>query len=251
MTVKWRAWKPGVQAVIVSGLALVISGCGSMDFSGGGFGGQRKVSHLDNASSGSRFESFLVWTDRREVDTAAWTATHALTPHSEVAWSNAETGSSGSVRSGVVYLVGFNAGAEVEAPVGLDTSVLLDPVAGNYVTNANANIRLAPRTDGEKATLLTRGNRVKVIARDPIEGWYLVASGRRVVGYIYGDLLDKVGGGDTLLAGGAAQYPKICRELTYKIRFSAGKSDEWLNGVCREGRKNWAIVGGRSLEAAE
>lgn len=236
---------------MVLGSALVLAGCETLELTGGKFMGQRQTPLLEKAASGSRFETFLVWSDRREIDMAAWTAAEALTPRAEVSWENLATGSFGSVRSGVVYLVGFNAGAEVEAPVGLDTSFMLDPAAGNYVTNANANVRLAPRMDAQKATLLRRGNRVKVIAREAADGWFLVASGNRVVGYVYGDLIDKVGDGDLLLAGGDAQFPRLCRELTYKMTFSTGKSNEWLNGACREGKQKWAVIGGRPLEAAE
>ena len=231
-------------------LGLAVSGCDTLDFSGRPFSGNRQVASLDNAASGSRFEEFLVWSDRREIDKAAWTAAGSGSAHAEVAWSNPVTGSSGSVRSGTVYLVGFNAGAELEAPVRLDVSVLLEPTAGNYITNANANVRLSPEVNGEKVTLLRRGNRVKVIAHEPAQGWYLATSGDRVIGYVFADLLDKADGGDLLLVGGDIQYPKLCRELTYKMEFSSGKSDEWLNGVCREKRQRWSVVGGRSLEAA-
>lgn len=238
------------QAVAVC-LALILTGCGTLELPGGKFIGKRQTPLLENAATGSRFDTFLVWSDRREIDMAAWTAAEALTPRAEVSWENPATGSFGSVRSGIVYLVGFNAGAEVEAPVGLDTSFMLDPAAGNYVTNANANVRLAPGMDAPRATLLRRGNQVKVIAREASDGWFLVTSGSRVVGYVYGDLLDKVGGGDLLLAGGDAQFPKLCRELTYKMQFSTGKSNEWLNGACREGKQEWTVVGGRSLKAAK
>lgn len=240
-----------MRSAVLLGLALLLAGCGTLNLPGGRYIGQRQAPLLDNATSGSRFDDFLIWSDRREVERSAWTAAGALTPRAEVLWENPATGSSGSVRSGVVYLVGFNAGAEVEAPVGLDTSVLLEPAAGNYITNANANVRLAPQKNAQRSTLIRRGNRLKVFAREPVEGWYLVASGDRVVGYIHGALLDKVDGGDLLLAGGTAQYPKICRELTYKMKFSTGKSNEWLNGVCREKKQNWIVIGGRSLKAAE
>lgn len=242
--------KPLSRAMVLCSV-LILAGCETLEFTGGKFIGQRQAPLLENAASGSQFETYLVWSDRREVDKAAWAAAEALTPRAEVTWQNPATGSSGAVRSGVVYLVGFNAGAEVEAPVGLDTSFMLDPAAGNYVTNANANVRLAPGMDAERATLLRRGNRVKVIASEPADGWFLVTSGNRVVGYVYADLLDKVDGGDLLLAGGDAQFPKLCRELTYKMKFSTGKSNEWLNGACREGKQKWTVVGGRSLEAAK
>lgn len=238
------------RRLIVMTLVLALAGCGTLDFSGRPFSGSRQAVWLDNAASGSRFEEFLVWSDRREIDKSAWAAAGSDTSHAQVTWSNPVTGSSGSVRSGVVYLVGFNAGVEMQAPVRLDVSVLLEPTAGDYITNANANVRLSPEVGGEKVTLLRRGNRVKAIAHEPAQGWYLVTSGDRVIGYVFADLLDKADGGDLLLVGGDIQYPKLCRELTYKMKFSSGKSDEWLNGVCREKNRRWSVVGGRSLEAA-
>lgn len=238
------------RILILALLVLGLTGCGTFDFSDRSFKSSRKVVWLENSASGSRFEDFLVWSDRREIDTAAWSAATAETSDGVSTWSNPVTGSSGSVRTDVVYLVGFNSGVEIKAPVDLDVSVLLKPVAGDYITNANANVRLSPSVNGEKASLLVRGNRVKVIAQEQVRGWYLVTSSDRVVGYVFADLLDKVDGGDLLLVGGDVQYPKLCRELTYKMKFSSGKSDEWLNGVCREKNRRWSVVGGRSLGAA-
>lgn len=248
MTTGLRAGVPSRLFVLI-GLGLALSACGTLDLSSRSFGGGRQAVSLGNAANGSRFYQFLVWSDRREIEKAAWLAAGSGTSHEEFNWSNPVTGSSGSVRSGVVYLVGFNAGAELEAPVGLDVSVLLEPAAGDYITNANANVRLSPEVNGERVTLLRRGNRVKVIAHEPAQGWYLITSGGRVAGYVFAALLDKADGGDLLLVGGDIQYPKLCRELTYKMAFSSGKSDEWLNGACRERRGRWTVIGGRSLEA--
>lgn len=238
-----------LRMVVAVVLLAVLSACETLDLSNRAFSSFRQVAWLENASSGSRYHRYLLGSDKREIDKAAWIAAESPTAHTEVTWSNPDTGSSGSVRPGVVYLVGFNAGAEIEAPVGLDTSVLLEPAAGDYTTNANANVRLAPVFDGERVTLLRRGNRVKVIAHEPAQGWYLVTSGGRVIGYVFASLLDKSDGGDLLLAGGDIQYPRLCRELTYKMEYSSGAMDEWLNGTCREKTGRWSIVGGRTLEA--
>lgn len=236
--------------IAVLALSMVLSACETLDRAGRQLSSFRQTDWLENSSSGSRYVSYLVLSDKREIDKAAWIAVESQSAHVEIPWTNPATESKGSVRSGVVYLVGFNAGAEIEAPVGLDTSVLLEPSAGDYITTANANVRLSPQVDGERVTLLRRGNRVKVIAHEPAQGWYLVTSADRVIGYVYASLLERSDGGDLLLAGGDIQYPRLCRELTYKMEFSSGAMDEWLNGACREKSERWSIVGGRTLEAA-
>jgi hypothetical protein len=211
---------------------------------------QRGAVFLDDASSGSRHRDFLTWSDRREIDKAAWAATISEVPRTPSTWKNDATGSSGTVRPGTVFLVGFNSGSEIEAPLSLDTSPRLEPTAGDYVTTANTNVRLSPRVRGKKALLLPEGSIIKAVAYEPIERWYLVAKDDRVLGYVYAELVTKTSGGDLLLAGGGKQYAKLCRELTYKMLFSTGTKDEWLNGACKEGSKTWKIVGGRALQAA-
>ena len=239
-----------VQALTLV-LIVATSGCSS-------FGNSAKrvaartpaVPGLEGATSGSRFLDFLVASDKREIDRAAWIATQSTIAHGAAAWTNNETGSSGSVKPGVVYLVGFNAGAEIESPVYLDTTPMLEPIAGNYITTSNSNVRLAPEIRAPRNALVEKDTRVSVIAYEPTRRWYLIAQDNKVLGYVFADLITKIEGGDLLLAGGDRQTPRLCRELTYKMLFKTGSEDEWLNGACRQGHDDWSIVGGRALEAA-
>lgn len=238
-----------IRLVVVAGAALLLSGCISFDFP------ERLLprasgKHLEGAAAGARYESFLSYSDRRAVEKAALAAVEDPEARKAFEWDNPSTGSFGSVRANVVYLIGFNAGAEIEAPLGLDTSPYLEPGAGDYITTANTNVRLSPSLKGERSTLLPEGSRIKVIALEPVNRWYLIAHDSKVIGYVFADLIVKTEGGDLLLAGGDQQVPKLCREVVYKMNFKTGKKDEWLNGACREGGGEWTIVGGRALEEA-
>lgn len=238
----------------LAGLGLVViglTGCLSLDFDFPQRISSRGGAHyLEGAASGARYESFLDVMDRRGVEEAAWRAVNAEAARQKFDWSSSATGSFGSVQSGVVYLVNFNAGEEIEAPLALDTTPYLEPSAGNFITTSNTNVRLSPDLKGDRAMLLPQGTSVEAVAFEPRGRWYLVAHNGKVAGYIFADLLTKTEGGDLLLAGGERQQPRLCRELVYEMLFKTGKRDDWLNGACREGAGSWAVVGGRSLEEA-
>ncbi len=232
---------------ILSIVALFsLSGCGGFDRSFGGFS-PTPISSLDGAENGSTLARTMPWSDVETVSNMAWQALQMPQVTEDVAWSNRNTGSSGTVMPGPVYLVGFNAGAEIEAPLQLDVRPYLEPAAGNYITVKNSNVRLSPNIRGAKATMLELGSTVQAVGREPADDWFLVSQNDRVMGYVYGPLLSRAEGGDLLLAGGDATRGRLCRELTYTITLGTGETDAWVNGACKAGDEPWSIVGGRQL----
>ncbi len=225
----------------------ILSACADI-YVGGPWSGGRQQPFLSGAESGARLSSVFDRTDRREIHKAAYHVTDSPAGSPKMAWQNSLTGNRGIVSSGATFLVGFNSGEEIEAPVRLDTSPFLEPLAQTYVTTTNANVRLSPNTEGQRVRTLPEQTSVQAVGHDRINDWYLVAIDNRIIGYIYGPLLIRVEGDGLLLAGGDPAQPRLCRELTYEVTLSNGQRDAWTNGACRSGDNTWAIVGGRPLD---
>jgi hypothetical protein len=191
-----------------------------------------------------------MWSDIKHISRTAWAAVESQENAGRLTWSNPDSGTHGSVSSGPLYLIGFNSGEEIVAPLRLDTSPYLVPAAGDFITNANSNVRLSPSIKGSKVVMLPEGKRVTVLGHQEETDWFLIAVDDKVIGYVFGPLLTRIEGGDLLLAGGEARQPKLCRELTYSLLLTTGQSDAWVNGACRVGGGRWFVVGGRAIEIA-
>ncbi|TNE58265.1 MAG: SH3 domain-containing protein, partial [Alphaproteobacteria bacterium] len=222
---------------------LFLSACTQM----GGYShtGRHLQTTLAGAESGSRYAATMMGADITKITETAWRAVEARSGTTSLSWSSVYSGATGKVSAGPNYLVGFNAGEEIEAPIDLDTTPFLAPEAGMFVTQSNTNVRLSPRVDGPKVTMLALGAEIKAVARDPISNWYLVAKDGKVIGYVFGDLITRMEGGELLLAGGEPSQPRLCRELTYTMTLGTGEKDAWVNGACKQAGSNWRVIGGR------
>ena len=238
-----------MRPIFLTGL-LVLTGC--VDLSMPDYNRSRPASQvsLDGAETGSRLATGLMWSDREQISRTAWAAIESQGDLSRLTWSNPASGTHGSVSPGPLYLIGFNSGEEIEAPLRLDTNPYLVPAAGAYITNANTNVRLSPSLQGVKVIMLAEGKEVTVLGHQTETDWYLIAVDDRVIGYVFGSLLTQIEGGNLLLAGGEAKQPKLCRELTYSLLLITGQNDAWVNGACREGDGDWRVFGGRAIEVA-
>lgn len=226
---------------------LALGGC--VEFQPGIYSPTRiSQSSLKGAEAGSVLADFLPGTDIRMLSKTAWTALNRPEGAEEVAWSNYSTGTSGTVHPGPAYLVGFNAGEEINAPLTLDIRAYLDPAAGNFTAIKNANVRLSPSVEGVKVAMLEIGDGVQVVAQESQANWYLIAQNQRVIGYVFGPLLSRLEGGDLLLAGGDALMPRICREMSYSLTLPNGDTDAWVNGACRSADESWHVVGGQPID---
>jgi hypothetical protein len=238
------------KAMVLGVLSLFLSGCVELGSSGWSEPRLQRQTSLAGAESGSRYALTLMSGDIQKIEQAAWSAVMTQAETRQISWSGAYGSANGNVTAGPNYLIGFNSGEEIEAPIDLDTSPYLTPSAGAYVTHSNSNIRLSPSLDGSKVTMLEKGAELTVIAREEQTNWLLVASQGRVIGYVFGELVTRIEGGDLLLAGGEPAQPKLCRELTYSMTLNTGDKDAWVNGACKQSGRDWHIVGGRALELA-
>lgn len=152
-----------------------------------------------------------------------------------------------SIVAGPAYLVDLDGGTTVKTPVNLETETVLEPKAGDFVTTTNSNVRSGPSTEFTILTTLNRNTRVRALGKAENANWLLVARGDEALGYIFGNLLKPVGGGDLLLAGGSSGRLRICRELTYLYPAQGAASRGWYNGACRIGKGNWLVEGGEPL----
>jgi len=238
-----------LRSIIIAGL-IALTGC--VDIAISDIARSRPAAQvtLDGAETGSRLATGLMWGDIKQISRTAWAAVESQGGANRLNWSNPSSGTHGTVSSGPIYLIGFNSGEEIEAPLRLDTNPYLVPAAGAYVTNANTNVRLSPSVAGQKVRMLAEGEEVTVLAHEPETDWYLIAVDDRVIGYVFGPLLTRIEGGDLLLAGGEPKQPKLCRELTYSLLLITGQNDAWVNGACREGDEGWRVYGGRAIEVA-
>ncbi|TNE42562.1 MAG: SH3 domain-containing protein [Alphaproteobacteria bacterium] len=227
---------------------LFLSACAEMS------GYSRTARHyqttLPGAESGSRYATTMMGADVKQISETAWRAVEARSGSTSLSWSSVYSGATGKVSAGPNYLVGFNAGEEIEAPVDLDTTPYMAPEAGKFVTMSNTNVRLSPGLSGAKVMMLALGDEVQAIAREPSSNWVMVAKGDQVIGYVFGDLISRVEGGELLLAGGEPKQPRLCRELTYTMTLGTGEKDAWVNGACKQNGSDWRVVGGRALEVA-
>lgn len=243
------ALKPLLRAAVILSLGLLAACVEMPGFEGQRFG-QSRQTELPGAENGSRYASIMMGQDIRQIALTAWQAIETPSASARMSWASPISGAAGDVTAGPNYLVGFNAGEEIEAPINLDTRSYLAPAAGSFITHENSNVRLAPSLRGEKVIILEKGVELQAIAHEQAANWYLVAVKGRVIGYVFGDLVTRIEGGELLLAGGEPVQPKLCRELTYTLTTGAGEKDAWINGACKEAGRDWRIVGGRSLEVA-
>lgn len=239
----------GMRFLVPLGAALFLTACGDVSLPSLG-SSQPQSPMLSGATRGAKLAHAMPTADKREVERSAFVVTTSRRKKPDSIWSSNRTGTVGKVTAGPAFLVGLNSGKEIEAPVDLDITVPLEERAGNYVTTANTNVRLAPRVDGAKVKTLSNGTVIRVLGYDRASDWYLVAQGNRVIGYMYGKYMTRVEGGDVLLAGGAPSFPQICRQLTFEMTMADGRQDAWVNGACRKQREGWRIVGGRSLDVS-
>ena len=158
-------------------------------------------------------------------------------------WGSAPNDNSGRVTPGTALMAGLTDGGDVfKAPLGIHVDTHLETALGNYRLVRNSNVRLGPTTAARRLTTLQSGTRVRALGRNNASNWYLIARNGRVVGYIYGPLMEEVRGGALVLAGGPTVLPKYCRAFTHDIRLRDGRREKWSGAACQRRNGRWEIA---------
>lgn len=229
-------------AAIATGLAL--SACTGLQDYGGGTVGGGGGSGLAGAESGSRISlsgadaQALRVTALRAVETGGANSRHSY---------RGPSGATGTITVGPLVLVGLDNGADIAAPLGVDTRPSIEARGGTYSVQKTANVRLGPSTNAKIADQLAAGTRVRAVGHDKASDWYLVARGEQVLGYVFGPLIKEIPGDDLVLAGASPGPLMACREVTYRVVVPGGARSAWVNGACRRGGAGWAVVGGEAI----
>ncbi|MEM1139724.1 MAG: SH3 domain-containing protein [Pseudomonadota bacterium] len=234
-----------IRLSVIGLLAVLVAACGTL--SGSGLPGRSPAPQkaLTGAERGTQLGASLSSRDRQELRVAALSALEQPNVNRRFSWSG--DGASGTVKVGPAYLVTMNGDTQVKAPYNISTDAILEPVAGDFVTQKRSNIRLGPSTDNSVLQTLDQGVRVRAIGVQKASNWYLVARGDEALGYIFGELIAPVPGGDLLLAGGEPGQLRVCREMTHRVQLANGLKDAWYNGACRVGSGFWSVFGGEPV----
>ncbi len=230
------------KALIVGGLALVLSGCVTV----GGGSSRRAMPDevLAGVAYGSSYRSYITGRDERQMSRAFRVAMDSPVG-ADATWRTRRTGSRGEITGGEAYLlnVDYARGRRLIAPIGLYTNYPLEPAQGDYQLSSNTNVRLGASTSSPIADTLDEGTVVEAAGQVRGRDWMLMARDGIIIGYMYSPLLELREGGDMLLAGGSARTPTYCRSYSQSLFLSNGIDDRWTGAACRNTRGRWYIEG--------
>lgn len=230
------------QGLMSRGVALLVAGllagCYTMPPM---LGGPEEA--VRGASVGSSLGFWLKASDRTALSDALAEALNSPELGTSHRWHNAATGADGTVLAYAAYLAHVDAagGADLESPVGLDTLSPLGPDGRIYATNSNANVRLSPSVEGTLLDTIAKDTQLLVLGTTTNLDWHLVASGERVLGYMYAPLLSRAGEETLVLAGGEGRPPLLCRRFTSEVRLPEGRTDRWDGTACRGRDGSWSV----------
>ncbi len=211
-------------------LALSLVACASGSISGGGA-----------LVEGTPVASRLARSDLPDADSAVKAALNA--PGSTAAPWRGRSGNSGTVTPGDVLIAGLSDGGEMyPAPPGLFVNAPVETALGDFRVARSANFRLGPNTSYRRLGTLGAGTTVRALGRDNSSDWYLIANSGRIMGYIYGPLMEKVSSGELMLAGGPTVTPDYCRAFTHEVRLRDGETDVWRGTACRGKAGYWSLA---------
>lgn len=276
---RWIRGAGLVAASLTLGACGILGSAGDLDL---GFGmGDGRV-RVENAALGSGLEDHLRRSTLRQMETAMAAVFSSEQEGATAPWGidpdNPAT-VRGAVRAGEPFLIGIDGafGERLNAPLGLDTSFVLEPDTTTVRTKVNSNVRLGPDQSYERVTTVDAGTILQVRGQVQDSDWALVSIGRvrseRVLGYIYRPLVKRVGtggpsapGDDTLVGdeiqggepfsldgeeafdidealagGGATSQPRLCRDFEQKIISITGQSREWSGMACRVSPTRWRV----------
>ncbi len=231
--------------IIVLILALMLAGCGGLDFSRG-YGGRAPSTHVPGVAHGSAYEGYLTHSDTAYMSDA-FSFAMAADEGTAQDWRNSRSGARGTITAHEAYLldVDYARGRRLTAPIGLYTDYPLEPAQGDYEISSNTNVRLGASTSAPIVTTLSAGSVVEAAGQVRGGEWMLVARGGAVIGYMYAEFLEQRAGGDVLLAGGAPRRPTYCRSYEQRLTLRGGERDHWRGAACRARRGEWNIEGWR------
>ncbi len=218
---------------------------------------------VEDAALGSTLGSRLTGSMEREMAQAMGLALTSPELRPTATWVLDST-RRGSVRAGPAFLTGVETavGGRLEAPLGIVTDYVLEPLDQSKVTTVNANVRLGPSTDFGKSEVVAKGTAVSLLGKVRGEDWVLIAMKNRVLGYMFRPLLTEparpqtelqdeprvIGGqgisldDDFGLAGGVARRPVLCREFEQSVDTGAGRPERWTGIACEQEPRRWRVV---------
>ncbi|MEM8986583.1 MAG: SH3 domain-containing protein [Pseudomonadota bacterium] len=218
--------------------AFALSGCAYFE-GGDAFSGASEAA--PNYAAGSLVAPMLTNSDRAALATAFSLALSDVAESARRSWTGPRASGEVVAERFLVRNI-FNDPLRATPGVsGLDLSHALETDLGAYVLKTDANIRLAPSTDGKKTMTLPSGARFTALGRVAQDEWLLVGRDGVAIGYVYEPLAGPAPGRDLVLAGGPTRTPALCREYTQTAVIGADQ-DLWRGAACRAGDGRWRLA---------
>jgi len=235
----WRSLQSQIAKILIISAVFSVSACVTSKGRDGlpGLAGVSAVNFAEDSTIGD----LLRRSDVEVLETIFVSAMADANNPSRVDWQGDDA--SGQVEAGNFFLANLldDPDALMASRGGLDLSYSVEIEQGDFVLSKNSNIRNGPSTDYSILETLQSGTPVRGVGKVQGERWMLVADDKKVIGYIFEELIVKAPGTQTFdLAGRPIRNAVLCREFVQTLNV-AGRKDRWGGLACDFG-DGWELA---------